>query len=329
MGLINFIYPKVEHLYVNPAISKIAGVVYGKESSSSNIEEELRKRNHNSVFRHNSKYFKFKAPTHSIKSKINKLISHNSHISYIIGETYWYLVINGNTLIDIKKDSNVYNIYKHLEDYEVNYDEFDNDIAKMLLRHTFKFTTQISTTRELNRVSPNNIIERSTRYINYESKGHNVVIPKSLQDRGLKPFSTYDNSVIYIDDCMNACKHIEKYSPIYHSLTSICSNIKNYNYMISCGYKPEEAREVLPLCTMTKVIYTYNKFEWFKILNNRYKDFTGKAHDNVKVLMEQVANTLNYNDIFDLNKWMVDNNIERCNIGDGIVHRNRKYRITI
>lgn len=34
-----------------------------------------------------------------------------------------------------------------------------------MLRYTFKVVTQISTSRELNRVSPNNIAEQSTRYV--------------------------------------------------------------------------------------------------------------------------------------------------------------------
>lgn len=33
------------------------------------------------------------------------------------------------------------------------------------MRYTFRVTTQISTSRELNRVSPNNIAEQSTRYV--------------------------------------------------------------------------------------------------------------------------------------------------------------------
>ena len=44
-------------------------------------------------------------------------------------------------------------------------------------RYTFVVTTQISTSRELNRTSPNNIMEQSTRYVNFYSKGGAICQP--------------------------------------------------------------------------------------------------------------------------------------------------------
>lgn len=329
MGKISFIYPKVEFYGYKPNIENIAGITYGKEKSSSNIKERLIKRGHNSVFRHETHYFKFKTTISNIRAKVNKIIATNSHIAYIFTEDYCYLAINGNTLIDIKKDKYAYNIFKSIEDYEVDVEEFDNNVAGMITRPTFKFTTSISVTREFNRVSPNNIIERSTRYVNSSTKGHIGVLSKFMIDKGVKPFETSTNVIKYTEDINNAIKSVKNYAILYHILCSICDNFSKYNDMIDYDYKPEEARMVLPLCTMTEVIYTYTKLQWLNILNLRLHDVSGKAHDDIKMLMVEVANFLNYNEIFDINKWMIDNNIERCNIGDGIVSRNTKYKIKI
>lgn len=63
----------------------------------------------------------------------------------------------------------------------------------------YKVTTQISTSRELNRVSPNNIAERSTRYCNYSKDKFNNQISIC------KPYY-YDN--LEIADTVKEWRHI-------------------------------------------------------------------------------------------------------------------------
>lgn len=45
--------------------------------------------------------------------------------------------------------------------------------------------------------------------------------------------------------------------------------VDKYNQLLSLGYKKEEAREVLPLCTMTTIIAKYNLRELFHIFEER------------------------------------------------------------
>ena len=52
-----------------------------------------------------------------------------------------------------------------------------------------------------------------------------------------------------------------------------------YRYFLKIG-KPETAREVLPLCTATRVVYTYTFAEWDHIFDLRCEGISGKPHPN-------------------------------------------------
>ena len=136
-----------------------------------------------------------------------------------------------------------------------------------IFRLTFCITTQISTSRELNRVSPNNIAERSTRFCT-QKDGLEIVKPWwwDGDDTGI-------NMLLYKE-------------AVYQAEL-------NYQGMINYGLKPEDARGILPLDTATKVIYTYSIKEWKHILDLRLYDKTGKAHPNCHVVMQMVKDQIN------------------------------------
>ena len=151
--------------------------------------------------------------------------------------------------------------------------QFLEDCAKHpglfeLYRLTFCITTQISTSRELNRVSPNNIAERSTRFCSAKG-GLAICRPWWIKSP--------------IEDAVSALS--------YYNLA--CEAEKTYMTLLLRGMKPENARGVLPLDTATKVIYTYSVQEWQHILDLRLYDKTGKAHPNCHVVMQMVKDQIN------------------------------------
>lgn len=147
----------------------------------------------------------------------------------------------------------------------------DNPRIFSVIRLTFCLTTQISTSRELNRVSPNNIAERSTRYTN--SKNGITICRPHWWD-----VTTRDATELRRQwYAMNAWKNAED----------------SYINMINDGVKPEDARGVLPLDTATKVVYTYSVAEWQHILDLRYYEKTGKPHPNAKIVMGMVRDQIN------------------------------------
>lgn len=135
--------------------------------------------------------------------------------------------------------------------------KYDCKEALNLLRMTLVVTTQISTSRELNRTSPNCISEQSTRYVNLEKKGGvQIARPHWLHE------GTKWQKFLYLTGC----------------------KISDWLYrrLLKSGMKPQDARGILPLDTYTVVAYTYTITEWQHILDLRFRETTGKAHPNAK-----------------------------------------------
>lgn len=135
-----------------------------------------------------------------------------------------------------------------------------------LYRITFCITTQISTSRELNRESPNAIAERSTRYCSSED-GLEIC----------KPWWYDNNYILRRRDYNLYCQLAED----------------GYNRLLAKSLKPEDARGVLPLDTATKVIYTYSVQEWKHIIDLRYYGTTGRPHPNAKLVIGMVREQIN------------------------------------
>ena len=54
----------------------------------------------------------------------------------------------------------------------------------------------------------------------------------------------------------------------------------------------QDARFILPLDTMSKVVYTYTVAEWEYIVNMRLWDWTGKAHPDAKIVAARILTEL-------------------------------------
>ena len=70
------------------------------------------------------------------------------------------------------------------------------------------------------------------------------------------------------------------------------SNEQDYLEDINDGLKPQQARENLPLCTATEVVYTAFASDWKHFFDLRYFETTGAVHPNMLELttkMKQVA----------------------------------------
>ncbi len=80
--------------------------------------------------------------------------------SYHYEKHVYYITVNGNWVLDHKTQ------FGYISKYIVPIEDFRNtEIGFHMMRYTFCVDTQISTSRELNRVSPNSIAEKSTRYV--------------------------------------------------------------------------------------------------------------------------------------------------------------------
>ena len=246
-------------------IARCARVCYGREYKEPNQEadkkmvEGLIKRGHLSMLRHASMYL---GHIEDIPQLLAMRIANSSYWNF--NEEYASTNLQEFMQSGVEKEPvTVIDNKQILEDCAKHPRLFE------LYRLTFCITTQISTSRELNRVSPNNIAERSTRFCPANG-GLTICRPWWIKSP--------------VDDiAVNALS--------YYNLA--CEAEKTYMTLLLKGMKPEDARGVLPLDTATKVIYTYSVQEWKHILDLRLYDKTGKAHPNAHVVMQMVKEQIN------------------------------------
>ena len=262
-------------------IARCARVCYKSDKVDGNkqLVERLINSKHYSVFRHWTYYCIIPVEEYSDEYdpvdtafKCNRNVGFESEMS--AGFDKVFAVYNGQWALENPKYDNLF------APYRVTPEEFEKagEDAHWMMRYTFCVTTQISTSRELNRVSPNNITEESTRYV---TEGE-ICRPHWI-DKGtaIRYNAGLDNIDAIIVKYLNSCK----------------SSVDTYNDLIEAGLKRQDARGVLPLDTKTTVVYTYSTKEWFDIIKKRVYHTTGKAHPNATIickLIEQELNELGY-----------------------------------
>lgn len=230
--------------------------------------ERLLKDGHWSMFRHEAVYSIIRNwnPNKEIPFRFCPYIDVNA----VNKGNAWdlYISTNMNFMLDIKNDYPAW--YDTIIIHRVNIESFLRDFSYTykIFRITVLCQTQISTSREFNRVSPNAISEQSTRYVDETGV---IVRPHWMS-----------KDVLYTDT----------HSPYYGYQISCDYSFTAYQDMINKGVPKEDARGVLPLDTRTFVIYTYTIKDWVRILANRYYGATGKPHPNAKILAKCIIDAI-------------------------------------
>ena len=274
------IEPKVEllsELNISPEshIARCSRTCYSKEYKEPNQEADkkmvdgLINRGHLSMLRHASIY----------AIHVDCEVTPQYITDYIYNNQYWNFYDKNGGIAS----TNLQEAYK-CKNMLKNCDIIDNKsflekcteipVLFSIYRLTFCVTTQIGTSRELNRKSPNAIAERSTRYC-------------SSKD-GLEICKPWWFKHSIEDITKGNCTYAEKW---YYD--NMINTEEVYKVLLDTNMKPEDARGILPLDTATKVIYTYSIREWQHILDLRLYDKTGKAHPNCHVVMQMVRDQIN------------------------------------
>ena len=283
------INPKVELWQQDDKVTHVARcarVCYKKETGNDNaLYGNLERSKHWSMFRHET-YYSAINTTKKDSLIFNALAGyqHCPYINYITYKNKTYIITNGNFLRDIVNNNSV--LFNLIYDNQISVEEAKQiePIWKHFMRYTFYVTTQISTSRELNRVSPNNIAEQSTRYV-YEDgticKPHwleGYKISKGLKG-GLYVYKDENTEIemnnkvrLYIEDCERS--------------------FNTYKELIDAGLSRQNARGVIPLDTATRCVYTYSIDEWRNIIDLRYYGTTGKPHPNAKIIAGMIRSEL-------------------------------------
>lgn len=255
--------PKVESWLQNYTIDHIARcarVCYASDSNENNAKlcARLWNNKHRSMFRHAGVYYiipeKLQVPDKAYIGAVVKLVECNYYVS-------------AN-----EQSAREYWDYRYKK-YRISITEAESNevfVKYKMLRFTFCIETGIDITREFNRKSPNNIAEQSTRYVDFNKK------------LGIR---------------FKQCHWMYNMSIWKYCLTRIMLKTCELFYKIArskygLNLPPQDARFILPLDTMSKVVYTYTVAEWEYIVNMRLWDWTGKAHPDAKIIGQFIYDEL-------------------------------------
>lgn len=259
-------------------VARCARVCYGRETGNNQATiKRLIDSEHWSMFRHGTYYI---IANDSDKTLETIVINYANTIgfSYHYEKHVYYITVNGNWVLDHKTQ------FGYLSKYIVPIEDFCNtEIGFHMMRYTFCVDTQISTSRELNRVSPNNIAEKSTRYV-YEDG--TICRPYWMSNEIANHFN---NEPIFDEWIVENEEHKKVY--LYYDACE--SSFNKYHILIDeYNMNRQDARGVLPLDTATRCVYTYSLREWRHIIDLRYYGTTGKPHPNAQLIASMIRNNL-------------------------------------
>ena len=162
-------------------------------------------------------------------------------------------------------------------------------------RYTFRCITSIGVTREMNRHRVNSIAEQSTRYCNYSKEKFGGEITFCIPDwidlpegkayyhdginyrAGVKEEDPYD----FVSINPTSLGDEKKATQYTYWLNALKYCEEDYFFLLKSGWQPQQAREVLPLCTATEIVHTAFASDWRHFFDLRYFGTTGRPHPNM------------------------------------------------
>ena len=124
---------------------------------------------------------------------------------------------------------------------------------------TVKFITNRGVTHELVRHRMASFGQESTRFVSYGGKGIEFIRPVWCDKDSRQAFGEWQVQMQIAED--------------------------SYNHLLELGWRPEQAREVLPNALKTEVVVTANYREWMWIFQLRAIGTTGRPHPQMQALM--------------------------------------------
>lgn len=124
---------------------------------------------------------------------------------------------------------------------------------------------------------------QSQRYVNYDKKGLQFIMPSWIDKNCL------ENTVIPMLSTEVICDNPKVLAVVNWYITNrMIAN--TYKRLIDFGWKPEQARSILPNDTATEIVMTANVREWMHILKLRTD---AAAYSEMQVVANLIKNILN------------------------------------
>lgn len=257
------------------------------EDSAEAFVHRMIESNHTAMLEHGTVYLKM--PKSDV---LYRKFSSNPYTIITCNNDYRYITTNYRVIIE----NNLNYIF---EQYAQNPEDMH------IPRITLKFTTNIGVTREGNRMRANSIAEESTRYCNYTKNRFgneiNICLPSWISEYAIEIQACRDDETearLYADMLTNNLDN--NWNTIDWYLYGISSAAYAYKQLIKLGWKPQKAREVLPLATKSDVVYTAFPHQWKHFFDLRLFGTTGIPHPNMKEIAFMARNVLIKNNLWNL-----------------------------
>ena len=154
--------------------------------------------------------------------------------------------------------------------------EFADIVVRMI--------TDRSVTHELVRHRLCSFAQESQRYVNYEKDDHiNFILPPWLDKKYINTEHTFE-SLTYQD--INTAE--------IHYFSTLLQCEFGYKALIKSGWKPEQARKVLPNSVATEIVIKANFREWQHIFNLRAIGTTGRPDPTIQILIQGILDELDH-----------------------------------
>ena len=175
-------------------------------------------------------------------------------------------------------------------------------------RYTFSVITDIGVTREFNRHRASmSIAEESTRYcdLTKDKFGNSLSFPiPSWINKDSLETSEVDNCLLSdmsADLNLATTENLNNFK--VHNGTENWDDIDFYIYanlvaqycyqaLRNKGWRPEQARQVLPLGLKTQAVYTAFVDDWEHFLRLRADNVSGKAHPNIQLVAKKIKDII-------------------------------------
>ena len=162
-------------------------------------------------------------------------------------------------------------------------------------RITVSFITNIGVTREFNRHRVNSIAEESTRYCDYTAgrlqKSNKFALPSWFLDEEHLPYiesHEFDTLGSYLSDIWEKDDNtlLNEWYDMDFYLAALTFAEWFYQMLRKKGWKPQQAREILPLATKSQLIHTAFIDDWKHFFALRADGVSGPPHPNAKLVAE-------------------------------------------
>lgn len=207
----------------------------------------------------------------------------------------YYFIINPYSTIKFE-DGNAYITTNYRVIIENKWEEYLKYMSEPTKNHvkriTYKFICDRGVSHEIVRHRSMSFAQESTRYCNYnKDKFDNeitYIIPTKLEDK-LNPgqYTYWDDDWCDLNDykIMYPCNNDD----VDMFLQQLNSDELSYSFLIDSGWKPQEARQVLPNALKTEIIVTGFEHDWEAFIRLRSAK---NAHPDIQKLANLIKENI-------------------------------------